>query len=58
LKAEGYQVQLDSANNESRLVDLEGWEHVIVEQDGKRFRLKFHDHPAVGGYMVLLRRRQ
>jgi hypothetical protein len=57
LKAEGYQVQLDSANNESRLVDLEGWEHVILEQNGKRFRLKFHDHPAVGGYMVLLRRR-
>jgi hypothetical protein len=46
LKADGYQVQLIGANAEATALDLDEWEHVIVEQDGKRFRLKIHDHPA------------
>ena len=57
LKADGYQIQLTSANDEATALDFDRWEHVIVEQDGKYFRLKIHDHPAVGGYLVLLRRR-
>jgi hypothetical protein len=58
LEAEGYTVNLRSANEEARLIDFDGWEHVIVECDGARFRLKIHDHPVIGGYLVLLKKRQ
>jgi hypothetical protein len=57
LEAEGYTVNLRSANEEAKLIDFEGWEHVIIGRDGARFRLKIHDHPVVGGYMVLLKKR-
>ena len=49
-------MNLRQANEESKLIDFEGWEHVIIERDGARFRLKIHDHPIVGGYMVLLKK--
>jgi hypothetical protein len=57
LEAEGYIVNLRSANEEAKLIDFEGWEHVIIERDGTRFRLKIHDHPVVGGYLVLVKKR-
>jgi hypothetical protein len=57
LETEGYTVNWRSANEEARLIDIEGWEYVIVQRDGVRFRLKVHDHPAIGGYLILLRKR-
>jgi hypothetical protein len=57
LEANGYTVNLRSANEEAKLIDLEGWEHVIIEREGVRSRLKIHDHPVVGNYMVLLKKR-
>ena len=35
LRDEGYKLSWVSANNESKRIDLEGWEYVILEQDGK-----------------------
>jgi len=47
-----------SANDESDRVALEGWEHVVIEQtDGSLVQLKIADHPTVGGYLLLLKRR-
>lgn len=57
LEAEGYTVNWRSANEEAKLIDLGGWEYVIVERDGVRFCLKIHDHPVIGGYLVLLKKR-
>jgi len=40
-------------------VDLHGWEPVLLDQsDGTKARLKIHDHPVVGGYVILLKRRR
>ncbi len=57
LEGEGYIVNLRNANEEARLIEFGGWEHVIIERDGVRFRLKIRDHPVVGGYVVLLKKR-
>jgi hypothetical protein len=57
LEAEGYTVNWRSANEEAGLIDIGGWEYVIVERDGVRFRLKVHDHPVIGGHLVLLKKR-
>lgn len=57
LEAEGYTVNWRSANEEAKLIDIGGWEYVIVERDGLRFRLKIHDHPVIGGHLVLLKKR-
>jgi hypothetical protein len=57
LEAEGYTLNWRSANEEATLIDIGGWEYVIVERDGVRFRLKVHDHPVIGGYLVLLKKR-
>src|ERR1035437_819768 len=58
LTAEGYQLKWESANNEAVSIDIDGWEFVVLEQpDGSRVRLKIHDHPAIGGYLVLLKRK-
>jgi hypothetical protein len=56
LEAENYTVNWRSANEEAKLIDIGGWEYVIVERDGVRFRLKIHDHPVIGGYLVLLKK--
>ena len=38
-------------------IELDGWEPVLIdEQDGTRAKLKIHDHPVVGGYLILLKR--
>lgn len=58
LEAEGYIVNWRSANEEAQLLDIAGWEYVIVERDGVRFRLKVRDHPVIGGYLILLKKRQ
>jgi hypothetical protein len=57
LEAEGYTVNLRSANDEAKLIDFGGWEHAIFERDGARFLLKIRDLPILGGYMVLLKKR-
>jgi hypothetical protein len=44
---------------EATAIDIDGWEHVIVERgDDSRARLKIRDAPALGGYVVLLKRRK
>jgi hypothetical protein len=59
LTAEGYDLRWRTANEESELVDLQGWEPVLVDQaDGTRARLKIRDHPVIGGYVILLRRKR
>jgi len=59
LKSEGYELRWTIANEESQRVDLQGWEPVILDQaDGMRARLKIHDHPVVGGYLILLRKKR
>jgi len=59
LKTQGYELHWSSGDREAELVDIGGWEHVLVEQpDGTKARLKIHDHPAVGGYLVLLKKRK
>ena len=58
LKSEGYELRWTTANQESEQVDLQGWEPVILDQaDGTRARLKIRDHPVVGGYLILLRKK-
>jgi len=59
LKSEGYQLRWTTANEESQRIDLQGWEPVVLDQaDGTRARLKIHDHPVVGGYLILLRKKR
>jgi hypothetical protein len=59
LTAEGYDVSWRTANEESELVDLQGWEPVLLDQpDRTRARLKIRDHPVIGGYLILLRRKR
>jgi TIR domain len=59
LKADGYDVYWERAMDEATRIDLEGWEHVIVERpDGTRARLKIRDAPILGGYIVLLKRKK
>ncbi len=58
LRDEGYRHYWCAANKQARKVNLEGWEVVVDEiDDGRRVRYKVQDHPAVGGHMVLLRKR-
>lgn len=58
LTGEGYDLRWSTANDESERVDLEGWEPVLLDQtDGTKARLKIHDHPVVGGYLILLKRK-
>jgi len=57
LKALGFKLRWVSANNESELIDVKGWEPVLVEQaDGSKARLKVRDNPAIGGYLILLKK--
>jgi TIR domain-containing protein len=59
LQDQGYDVGWSTANNKSQRVDLEGWEPVLIAQpDGKYARLKIHDHPAIGGYLIYLKKRK
>jgi hypothetical protein len=59
LTADGYDVRWSTANDENERVDLQGWEPVLLEEvDGRRARLKVRDHPAIGGYLILLRKKQ
>ena len=59
LGAEGYDLKWERAIDEATSIDLEGWEHAMIDRpDGTRARLKIHDAPVVGGYVVLLRRKK
>ena len=59
LNDEGFDLGWVSADKEAGKVEFEGWEYVLVDQnDGKTARLKIHDHPAIGGYLVLLKKRR
>ena len=59
LTAEGYELKWESANNEAVSIDIDGWEFVLMEQrDGTRVRMKIRDTPAIGGYLVLLKRKR
>jgi hypothetical protein len=59
LRNQGYKLRWTNANRESEMIDLEGWEPVLVsQQDGTMARLKILDHTANGGYLILLKRRK
>lgn len=59
LNEQGFELGWVSADKEVEKIEFDHWEYVVVDQpDGKRARLKIHDHPAVGGYLVLLKRRR
>ncbi len=59
LDEQGFELHWSSADKEAERVESGGWEYVIVDQpNGTKAKLKIHDHPAVGGYMVLLKRRK
>jgi hypothetical protein len=43
---------------QARDIAFGGWEFVVVDQrDGTRVLLKIRDTPAIGGYLVLLKRK-
>ena len=58
IKEQGYQLYWATAEQEPQQVDLEGWE-VVVDRapDGSRVRYKHRDHPIVGGYVILLKKK-
>jgi len=59
LRAGGYELKWERAIDEATAIDIEGWEHVIVNRpDGTLARLKIHDAPVVGGFVVLLKKRK
>lgn len=59
LKAQGYCLYWSSADKESKRIDLEGWERVVMSQaDGSLVWLKVRDHAALGGYLILLKKRR
>jgi hypothetical protein len=59
LRADGYDIKWERAVDEASSIDLEGWEHVVVDRPrGAHVRLKIRDAPIVGGYVVLLKRRK
>jgi pyrimidine deaminase RibD-like protein len=59
LSEQGFDLGWVSADRESDRLEFEHWEYVVVDQpDGTRARLKIHDSPAIGGYLVLLKRRK
>lgn len=59
LTGQGYNLRWTTANEESEKLDLQGWEPVLLDQaDGTKARLKIHDHPVVGGYLILLKKKK
>jgi hypothetical protein len=55
----GYRFVWTEAYHESERVDLEGWEYAEVAQaGGPRIRFKVHDIPEIGGYHVLLKKKE
>ncbi|HUJ30001.1 MAG TPA: hypothetical protein VLY23_01875 [Candidatus Acidoferrum sp.] len=57
LNEQGFDLGWVSADREAERIEFEGWEHVLADQpDGNKARLKIHDHPVVGGYLVLLKK--
>ena len=59
LAAAGYDLYWSRASDEAQRVDLQGWEPVLLDQaDGTKARLKIHDHPVVGGYLILLKKKR
>jgi hypothetical protein len=59
LTEEEYELRWTAANKENERVDLEGWDPVLISQpDGKQARLKIKDHPSMGGYLILLKKRK
>jgi len=59
LTTEGFELCWATANKESEKIDLQNWEPVLLDlADGTKARLKIHDHPVVGGYLILLKRKR
>jgi hypothetical protein len=58
LRDQGFDLCWSTANDESTRTDIEGWEQVLIcGPNGTLMRLKIRDHPIIGGYLILLRRR-
>jgi hypothetical protein len=59
LRTDGYELKWERQIDEATSIDIDGWEHVIVDRrDGTRARLKIKDAPIIGGYVVLLKRKK
>lgn len=59
LKEQGFELGWVSADREAEKIEFGGWDYVLIEQpDGSRARLKIHDAPVIGGYLVLLKKRK
>lgn len=59
LTEDGFELGWVSADTETERVEFGGWEYVVIDEpNGKKARLKIRDHPAIGGYLVLLKRRK
>jgi hypothetical protein len=58
-KNDDYKLRWVAAKDESELIDLNGWNYVVVEQgDGSHVRFKIRDASSVGGYLVLLKKKE
>jgi len=59
LTARGYDLRWIRANEENEMVDLQGWEPVLLDQpNGAKACLKIRDHPVVGGYLILVKKKR
>lgn len=57
LQDQGYDLGWVKADKEAEKVEFEGWEYVLIDQPSVKIAcLTIHDHPAVGGHLVLLKR--
>lgn len=58
LESAGFKYTWATARKQRERVEVDGWE-VVVEKDndGKRVCFKCKDHDAVGGFIILLKKR-
>lgn len=55
---EGYQHTWAIANRAPDLIEQHGWKIFVDVVDGVHVQYKIEHQPAVGGYLILLRRRR
>jgi len=59
LRSRGYRLWWVDANHEAEAVDCDGWEYVEVDDSsGSGVKLKIRDHAGIGGYLVLLKKKE
>ena len=59
LQDQGYELRWTTAKKECERVEFQNWEPVLLTQpDGRKARLKIHDHSSIGGYLILLKKKK